>query len=74
MERVRVLQAIRQGSSTTLSNLAVKLKRDRKAVIRDVTLLEKLGLLRILTQPNPGHGIVKVVEPLAKKYHVAATL
>src|ERR1044071_3602018 len=73
VERLRVLQVIRQKqgkSLTTLSSLAVKLKRDRKAVVRDVTLLEKLGLLRIRTQANPGHGIVKVVEPLAKKYHV----
>jgi predicted transcriptional regulator len=67
-ERVRVLQVVRVGhgkSTTTVSGLAAKVKRDRKSVSRDVTLLESLELLRTREQANPGHGTVRVVEPLA---------
>ena len=58
----------------TISGLAVILKRDRKAVSRDVKLLETLGLLRTRNVANPGHGKKTVVEPLANKYHLTATV
>jgi predicted transcriptional regulator len=79
-ERIRVLQAIRTGGTqgksklTTVSSLAATLKRDRKSVVRDVNVLEGLGLLITRRQPNPGHGAIKVVEPLAKKYRLTATV
>jgi len=50
------------------------LKRDRKAVSRDVKVLESFGLLKTREQPNPGHGMMKVVEPLAEKYYLTATV
>jgi predicted transcriptional regulator len=75
-ERVRVLDTIRMKTTkpTPISGLAIILKRDRKAVSRDVKILESLGLLRTRDQSNPGHGTMKVVEPLAQKYHLAATI
>jgi predicted transcriptional regulator len=73
-ERLRVLCTIRKRMNPTISGLAIILKRDRKAVSRDVKLLEELGLLRTRDEPNPGHGVMTVVEPLAKKYHLIATV
>src|ERR1035438_4732313 len=76
VERMRVIKIVRKHHATnpTVSTLAVILKRDRKAVSRDVKLLESLGLLKTRNQLNPGHGIMKVVEPLAETYHLAATI
>ena len=74
VERVRVLRTIRRKTKPTISGLAILLKRDRKAVSRDVKLLESLGLLRTSHESNPGHGVNTVVEPLAEKYHLTATL
>jgi predicted transcriptional regulator len=73
-ERLRVLRAIRTRTKPTVSGLAIILKRDRRAVSRDVKLLEELGLLRTHDEANPGHGLMTVVEPLAKKYHLEATV
>jgi len=73
-ERLRVLYTIRKKTKPTISRLAVILKRDRRAVSRDVKLLEGLGLLRTRNQANPGHGAMTVVEPLAEKYHLEATV
>ena len=73
-ERLRVLWTIRKRLKPTISSLAITLKRDRKAVSRDVKLLEALGLLRTRSEANPGHGVKTVVEPLAKKYHLTATV
>jgi len=74
LERLRVLRTIRTRKNPTISGLAVILKRDRKAVSRDVKLLESFGLLRTRHESNPGHGVNTVVEPLAKKYHLSAIL
>lgn len=73
-QRLRVLYTIRTKTKPTISRLAIILKRDRKAVSRDVKLLEGLGLLRTRDEANPGHGVMTVVEPLAKKYHLIATV
>jgi predicted transcriptional regulator len=73
-ERLRVLYAIRKKTKPTISGLATILKRDRRAVSRDVKLLEGLGLLKTRNEANPGHGVMTVVEPLAEKYHLEATV
>ena len=75
-ERMRVIKTVRKHHATkpTVSRLALMLRRDRKAVSRDVKVLESLGLLKTREQPNPGHGMMKVVEPLAEKYYLTATV
>ena len=72
-QRVRVIRAVRDKPAP-VSDLAMVLKRDRTAVRRDVSLLESLGLVKTREELNPGHGRRKVVEPLASKYQLMATI
>ena len=72
-QRVRVLHAVR-ARPTPVSELAGTLRRDRKAVRRDVSLLESFGLVKTREEPNPGHGRRRVVEPRAAKYQLMATI
>ncbi|MDE3187334.1 MAG: MarR family transcriptional regulator [Acidobacteriota bacterium] len=72
-ERVRLLQRVKR-QSLAMSALATGLKRDVRAVSRDVSLLEKAGLLHTSLLPNPGHGLLKVVEPVAREYKLVANL
>jgi predicted transcriptional regulator len=72
-ERVRLLRRAKAGS-LPISDLASGLKRDVRAVSRDVVLLEKAGLLRTSYRANPGHGRLKIVEPVAQKYRLTANL
>jgi predicted transcriptional regulator len=72
-ERVRLLRKAKAGA-LLISDLASGLKRDVRAVSRDVTRLEKAGLLRTSYRINPGHGRCKVVEPVASKYSLTANL
>jgi predicted transcriptional regulator len=58
----------------TISELSVRLHRDRAAVTKDVGLLERLGLIVSQRQANPGHGIQKVVRAVAAKIEMVATL
>ena len=71
--RIRVLRAAR-SKPMPVSELAVALRRDRKAVRRDVSLLESFGLVRTREEPNPGHGRRKVVELRAARYQLMATI
>jgi predicted transcriptional regulator len=72
-ERVRLLRRAK-GGSLPISALASELKRDVRAVSRDVVLLENAGLLRTTYQPNAGHGRLKIVEPVAQEYKLTANL
>ena len=68
-ERVR-LCAVAREEPVSVSALAQKLKRDPKSVRRDVLKLEQAGLLRTREAVNPGHGRLRIVEPLAEKFEL----
>ncbi|MEP7353898.1 MAG: MarR family transcriptional regulator [Acidobacteriota bacterium] len=72
-QRVRVLHAVREKPSA-VSDLAIALHRDRTAVKRDVKILTSLGLVKTQEETNPGHGRRKIVQPLASKYELVATI
>lgn len=72
-ERVRLLRRAKAGS-VAVSDLASGLRRDVRAVNRDVVLLEKAGLLRTSYRVNPGHGRLKIVEPVAREYRLIANI
>jgi len=72
-ERVRVIHAVREKPAP-VSELAVTLRRDRKAVKRDVSLLESFGLVSGREEINPGHGRRRIIEPRAAKYRLMATI
>jgi predicted transcriptional regulator len=72
-QRIRVLEFAKKGARP-VSSLASGLKRDTRAVSRDVELLEQFGLLRTHYEANPGHGRRRIVEPCAKKYQLIATV
>jgi predicted transcriptional regulator len=70
-ERIRLCQVARAGSFS-LAGLAAELRRDTKSVRRDVTKLERMGMLRTRIEPNPGHGRMKIVEAVAQKFELRA--
>jgi len=72
-ERVRLLRRAKTGSQP-IAELASGLKRDVRAVSRDVVRLEKAGLLRTSHRINPGQGRYNVVEPVAREYNLTASL
>jgi predicted transcriptional regulator len=72
-QRVRLLRAARQKPSA-VSDLAARLRRDARAVSRDVELLEQFGLVRTRYEINPGHGKRRIVEPRAARYQLVASI
>lgn len=45
-----------------------------KSVRRDVVKLEQAGMLRTYEETNPGHGRVRIVEPVAVRVEIRAVL
>ncbi len=72
-ERIRVLRSVR-AKPAPVTELAAALGRDRKAVRRDVSLLESFKLVSAREEANPGHGRRKIIEPRAAKYQLVATI
>ena len=70
-QRMRLFQAA-QKRAHSVSELAAALKRDPKSVRRDVQKLERAGVLRTREAINPGHGRVKIVEPVADSFELRA--
>jgi predicted transcriptional regulator len=73
IERIRVIHAARMKPGP-VSDIALFLNRDLSAVKRDVKILTSLGLLTLHDEANPGHGRRKIVQPLAEKYELVATI
>ncbi len=71
-ERVRLLRASKKAMPVSV--LANALKRNTRAVSRDIDLLESFGLLRTHYVPNPGHGRRRIVEASADKYQLTASI
>ena len=72
-KRVLLLKQVME-TSTSISVLAKKLKRDRSAVTRDVHVLERFGVIQITEKPLPGHGRQKWVMPVAGEIQLTAVL
>ena len=58
----------------TINELSQRLHRNRSSITKDVGLLEKLGLIVSQRRSNPGHGIQKIVQSVAPKIDMVATL
>lgn len=58
----------------TIKELTNRLRRNRSSITKDVGMLEKMGLIVSSRQSNPGHGFQKVVQSIAPKIEMVATL
>jgi predicted transcriptional regulator len=72
-ERIRLLRFAKQ-KPMAVSELAGGLKRDKRAVSRDVDMLEEFGLLQSRYEINPGHGKRRIIHRRASRYQLEAAI
>ena len=69
-ERTRLIRMLRRKKKIKFSDLKDEMKRTATSLNHDLKLLAKYELVRTYNEPNPGHGIHKVVEPLFGNHKV----
>jgi predicted transcriptional regulator len=72
-ERRRLMLEVMQEAKS-ISELSRLLDRNRSAITKDLSLLEKSGLIISHQAINPGHGIQKIVRAIAPRIEVVTTL
>ena len=63
-ERTRLVKYLRGKKRIVFTDLLNDMKRTPVSLSRDLNLLSKYQLIRIYKEPNPGHGVHKVIEPM----------
>lgn len=63
-KRLMLLKAL-TPDGISVTELAQKVDRDPSAIRKDLNALDALGLISSVTVLNPGHGLKKIVRPVA---------
>lgn len=72
-KRFQLLRLSKAGKRS-ISELAIAAHRDPSAVSKDVAKLVDLGLVTVVIESNAGHGVKKIVRPVAQNIEISAVL
>lgn len=72
-KRFELLRLSKTGKRS-IAELAVAAHRDPSAVSKDIAKLVDLGLVTVVVQTNVGHGVKKIVRPVAENIEIRATV
>jgi len=72
-KRFELLRLSKAGKQS-IATLAIKTQRDISSVSRDIAKLADLGLVNVIKESNPGHGVRKIVQPIAEHIEIHGTL
>ncbi len=61
-ERTDLIQFLRQNNRVVFSELMQAMERSPASLNKDLGILSKYQLIRVFKEPNPGHGMRKVIE------------
>ncbi|RZT08181.1 regulatory protein, arsR family [Duganella sp. CF402] len=72
-KRFELLRLARSGKRS-ISELAAAARRDPSAVSKDIAKLAELGLVGVVIENNAGHGVKKIVRPVAENIEISAAI
>lgn len=72
-KRFELLRLSRAGNRS-IAELAVAARRDPSAVSKDIAKLVDLGLVSVVVETNAGHGVKKIVRPVAENIEIRAAV
>ena len=72
-KRFEILRLSKNGKHS-IAELAVAAHRDPSAVSKDVAKLVDLGLVSVVIETNAGHGVKKIVRPVAENIEISAAI
>lgn len=72
-KRFELLRLSKAGNRS-IAELAAAVRRDPSAVSKDIAKLVDLGLVRVDVETNAGHGVKKIVRPVAENIEIHAAV
>lgn len=72
-KRFELLRLSKAGNRS-IAELAVAARRDPSAVSKDIAKLVDLGLVSVVVETNAGHGLKKIVRPVAENIEIRAAV
>jgi predicted transcriptional regulator len=72
-KRMQLLRLAKK-KARSIAELATASHRDRSAVSKDIAKLAAIGLVTVIEEINAGHGVKKIVRPVAKNIEIQASL
>ena len=72
-KRFELLRLSKSGKRS-ITELAAVAHRDPSAVSKDIAKLVELGLVHVVIESNAGHGIKKIVRPVAENIEISAAV
>jgi len=63
-QRTKLIQYLKDKTKVQYSVILDELKKSPSSLNKDLEFLSKYQLINILKEPNAGHGIKKVIQPL----------
>lgn len=61
-ERTALVKYLREETKVVFSDLMVAMRRSPASLNNDLKILSRYDLIKITKEPNPGHGVNKVIE------------
>lgn len=61
-KKIALINTIKQHPLDTITNIAKYLNRDRASVSRDIKSMAEVGMVKVQTKSNSGHGLAKTVD------------
>lgn len=61
-ERTALVKFLRKETKVVFSDLMVAMRRSPASLNNDLKILSRYDLIKITKEPNPGHGVNKVIE------------
>jgi predicted transcriptional regulator len=72
-KRLELLRLSKAGNRK-IAELAIAAHRDPSAVSKDIARLVDLGLVSVVVETNAGHGVKKIVRPVAENIEIRAVV
>lgn len=72
-KKLEVISLIKSSPAKTITEIAAALKRNRSAVSRDINSMADVGIVKIDSVNNPGHGKAKIVNLMHENFLLQAS-
>lgn len=73
-KKIEIINVVKSNPQATVTELSEILHRDRSSVQKDIISMANIGILKVNSVTNPGHGIKKLISLAYEKLTLQAEI